>query len=145
MYQKILIAYDGSIGAQNAIKTGAEMSKKLNSQMSALWVAGSLPHYHETKAEIEEERNYEEIYYNKLQEEINDYSSQYKIKIEFSYIKGNAAKTIVEYAKEKHIDLIILGHSGHSNLWGKFLGHVPDKVSDNAHCDVLIVRKYILI
>jgi nucleotide-binding universal stress UspA family protein len=143
MYQNILIAYDGSIGAKNAMKIGAELSKKLNARLSALWVAGSLPQYHETKAEIDEEINYEETYFNKLQEEIINYSSQYQIDIRFSYLKGNAAKTIVEYSKEKLIDLIIISHSGHSNLWGKFLGHVPYKVSNNANCDVLIVRKYI--
>ncbi len=141
MYQNILIAYDGSAGSQNALKIAAELAIKLNSKLWALWVAGSLPQYHETKAEFDEEKNQIEIYFNKLENEISVFTHQLKIEIEFSYLQGNPSKLIVDFAKENNIDLVILGSSGHSGLWGRFLGHVPDKVSDNAHCDVMIVRK----
>ncbi len=35
-------------------------------------------------------------------------------------------------------DLIVLGHSGHSAVWGRFLGTTAEKVSRHAHCSVLI-------
>jgi len=140
MYKTILTAYDGSAGSKNSLETAIGLAKKFNSKILAIWVAGSLPQFHETKAEFEEEIKYTEIFFNKLQQEISEYCKKNDIIIEFSFKKGNAAKTIVEYAKDKNADLIVIGHSGHSNLWGRFLGHVPDKVSDNAHCDVLIVR-----
>jgi nucleotide-binding universal stress UspA family protein len=46
----------------------------------------------------------------------------------------------VKYAKDKKCDLIVLGHSGHSRLWGHLLGHTADRVSEYASCSVLIVR-----
>ncbi len=43
-------------------------------------------------------------------------------------------------AKEVGADLIVLGHSGHSAVWGPLLGAVTEKVSRHAPCSVLIVR-----
>ncbi len=43
--------------------------------------------------------------------------------------------------EEENFDLVILGCRGkHSKLKRTFLGTIPDKVINNAPCDVLIVR-----
>jgi hypothetical protein len=39
-----------------------------------------------------------------------------------------------------HRGLIVRGNRGHSELWGRVMGHTADRVSENAHCDMLIVR-----
>ena len=35
----------------------------------------------------------------------------------------------------------LIGHSDHSELWGRLLGDTADRVSDHAHCSVLIVKQ----
>lgn len=37
--------------------------------------------------------------------------------------------------------MIVVGHSDHSELWGRLLGDTADRVSDHAHCSVLIVKQ----
>jgi nucleotide-binding universal stress UspA family protein len=108
--------------------------------MVALWVRSSLPHYPETVDEIEEEKEAATSFFWILKNEIAQYAKQYDVEIHEDTQSGHAAKTIVDYAQEHGVDLIVLGHTGHSGLWGKFLGHTPDKVTENAHCSVLIVR-----
>lgn len=46
-------------------------------------------------------------------------------------IPGHKAQTIVRYAKEGGLDLIVLGHGGHHG-WGRFAGSTADKVVDHA-------------
>ena len=140
MYKKILICYDGSEGSRNALKKGAVISKNFKCEVSAIWVKATLPHYPETIDEIEEEKEAADTYFQKLQEEIESFSKQEKIKIFFLTKSGNASKVIVDYIKEHKIDLTVMGHRGYSGLWGNFLGHVTDKVSENAGSDILIVR-----
>jgi len=53
---------------------------------------------------------------------------------------GHPAQELVRAAKEVGADLIVLGHSGHSAVWGPLLGAVTEKVSRHAPCSVLIVR-----
>ena len=47
---------------------------------------------------------------------------------------------IVNFAKDGGYDLIIVRHSDHSELWGRLLGDTADRISDHAHCSVLIVK-----
>ena len=53
---------------------------------------------------------------------------------------GHPAKTIVQFADEGGYDLIVVGHSDHSEMWGRLLGDTADRISDHAHCSVLIVK-----
>jgi nucleotide-binding universal stress UspA family protein len=53
---------------------------------------------------------------------------------------GHPAQEIVRAADDRGADLIVVGHSGHSWVWGRFLGGTAEKVSRHAVCSVLIVR-----
>jgi nucleotide-binding universal stress UspA family protein len=65
-----------------------------------------------------------------------------KIPLICEHIEGHAAKVLVKYAKENKCDLIVLGRSGHSRLWGRLLGHTADRVSEYAPAVFLsFVRK----
>lgn len=140
MYKKILVAYDGSEGSRKALEHAIRLAQELGSQIFALWVRGSLPHYPETVDEVEEEKEAADSFLKRLTGELMDFSKKYGIEIRADSKTGHPAKTIVDYAREHGFDLIVLGHRGHSGLWGSFLGHTTDKVSENAHCSVLIVR-----
>jgi len=141
MYKNILVAYDGSEGAQVALNNAAYLAKCLKAKLTALWVGGYRPYYHETVAEIEEETKSIDKFSAKLKKELNLISKDIGIDIEYAHLQGNPAKLIVEFAQNNKIDLIVMGCKGHSGLWGNDLGHVTDKVSENAKCNVLIARK----
>lgn len=53
---------------------------------------------------------------------------------------GASAETIVEFARSRGCDQILLGTRGHTGLGGTLLGSVAAKVVHLAHLPVLIVR-----
>jgi nucleotide-binding universal stress UspA family protein len=53
--------------------------------------------------------------------------------------KGDAAEALIDAAKQHDADLIVLGSRGMRGA-RRVLGSVPNKVSHNAPCDVLIVQ-----
>jgi nucleotide-binding universal stress UspA family protein len=61
------------------------------------------------------------------------------IEIQVHAPKGDAADSLLEAAKEQNADLIVLGSRGMRGA-RRVLGSVPNKVSHNAPCDVLIVH-----
>jgi nucleotide-binding universal stress UspA family protein len=140
MFKNILVAYDGSEGSKECLMAGTELSRKLNSTLTAFWVGGYKPYYHETKGKIDEERIAVENFAMKLQNEIEAFNIKENIHYDFYYVLGNPAKEIVAYAKKNKFDTIIIGYKGHSGLWENLLGHVADKVSENAGCNVIIVK-----
>ena len=52
----------------------------------------------------------------------------------------DAAKVLVTFAREGGYDLIVIGHSDHSECWGRLLGDTADRIADHAHCSILIVK-----
>jgi nucleotide-binding universal stress UspA family protein len=55
--------------------------------------------------------------------------------------RGDAATEILSYAHENHIDLIIAGSRGLSQIRNLLLGSVSSKLTHYAECSVLIVKK----
>lgn len=141
MFKKILVAYDGSEGSKIALMQAAEMAKQCGAVLKAIWVKSKLPHYPETVSEISEEQAAADLFLEGLKKDLSEYSLKYGLEIDLYSVADNPAKTIVNYAKENNFDLIVLGHKGHSSLWGGSLGHTADRVSEHAHCSVLLVRK----
>lgn len=140
MYKKILVAYDSSEGSKKALDRAFKTAQLHNAQLYAIWIQSKLPHYPETISEVKQEQESAASFAKRLENELHHISKKYNYPIKFVYKQGHTTKTIITFAEEEHFDLIIVGSSGHSNLWGRLLGHTADMISENAHCDVLIVR-----
>jgi nucleotide-binding universal stress UspA family protein len=141
MYRKLLVGYDGSEGAKLALDHALLLARELNAEVWTLWVRGSLPHYPETVDEVEEEKEAANSFMQRITKDILGYSKQSGVEIHAESRSGHPAQTLLTFAEEGNFDLIVLGNRGHSGLWGRFLGHTADKISENAHCSVLIVRQ----
>jgi len=55
-------------------------------------------------------------------------------------VEGDPERRILEIAREKKIDLILLGHHEETGLEHFFIGRNIDRIVDHADCAVLIVR-----
>ncbi|HEX5106855.1 MAG TPA: universal stress protein [Vicinamibacterales bacterium] len=55
-------------------------------------------------------------------------------------VTGNAVKTILGYAEQEHIDLIVMGTHGRSGVAHLLIGSVAEKVVRAASCPVLTIR-----
>ena len=140
MYRKILVGYDGSEGAKLALEDALQLARELKAEIWTLWVRGSLPHYPETVDEVEEEKDAANAFVQRITRDVMAYSKEYGMDIHAESRAGHPAQSLLHFAEQGKFDLIVLGNRGHSELWGRFLGHTADKVSENAHCSVLIVR-----
>jgi len=54
-------------------------------------------------------------------------------------VSGEPGKVLVEMAKSKEFDLIIMGSHGHSEIIGLCLGSVTLKMLRTIHCPVMVV------
>jgi nucleotide-binding universal stress UspA family protein len=140
MYKKILVAYDGSDGSKRALDRAIKIAQLHQSELTAIWVQSKLPHYPETISEVKQEQDGALAFANKLEVEVHHFSKKMNYPIRFIYQQGHTTKTIVTIAEKEHFNLVVVGSTGHSNLWGRLLGHTADMISENAHCDVLIVK-----
>lgn len=53
---------------------------------------------------------------------------------------GSFTHVMVDYVKHHHVDLLVIGDTGHSSIWGALIGTNAEKIVRHAQCSVLIVR-----
>ncbi len=140
MYKKILLAYDGSQGAERALAAGLELAKLHGAELTALAVEEHLPRFPGTIDEVQEEKQFANDHCGRLLEAARSRAREAGVELKIIMRPGHPAQTIVEVAKEGNFDVILVGHSGLSGVWAAFLGTTAEKVSRHAPCSVLIVR-----
>jgi len=139
MFKKILLAYDGSSGAESALAAAIELAKLHGAELTALAVQERLPRFSGTIDEVQEEKEFANQQSGRLLDGAQVQARAAGVKLKSLVRPGHPAKTILEVAKEGTFDLIIVGHSGLSGVWA-LLGTTAEKVSRHAPCSVLIVR-----
>jgi nucleotide-binding universal stress UspA family protein len=140
MFRKILLAYDGSEGANRALAVGIDLAKIHGAELWTLAVQEKLPRFSGTIDEVQEEKQFADEQYGKLLEAAKVKAKEAGIELKTLMRAGHPAQTVVAVAKEGKFDLVLVGHTGLSGVWAAFLGTTAEKVSRHAPCSVLIVR-----
>jgi nucleotide-binding universal stress UspA family protein len=139
MARKIGIGFDGSEGSRRALQEAIRISLADQAILEAISIE-ELPSYAVTVSEVVEEQQTANAVIKKLHDEVAQIASEHGLQIHPVKRIGHPAKGLVDYASEAKLDLLVIGHTGHSAIWGTFLGTTADKVVRHAPCSVLIVR-----
>lgn len=140
MFHKILIAYDGSSGADRALQAALELAHRLQAAVCALTVADHVPHYAGTIDEVKEENAFAHHSAQQHLDKALSLAEEAGVPMQGEIRAGHTIRTILDYVSAGQFDLVVLGHSGQSGVWATFLGTTAERVSRSAPCTVLIVR-----
>jgi nucleotide-binding universal stress UspA family protein len=148
--KKILVAVDGSKTSLDAAEHAICHAEKHNSELTALYVVSSDVRYGylEDDQKVGLAGPLKEIVMmavekgEKLLDEVKQKASKTDIDVKTEVIVGytSVAKSIVEYAEERNIDLIVIGTRGMTGIKKMLLGSTASGVVTYAHCPVLIVK-----
>ena len=148
--KKILVAVDGSKPSFNAGNEAIDVAKKHQAELIALYVIPSDIRYDQID-DVETPgipRPVKGIVMTAMQGG-QKYVDEVKLKATESNVSvgtdvvistNSVVKTIVEYAEEKNIDLIVIGSKGMSGLKRMLLGSIASGVVTYAECPVLVVK-----
>ena len=90
--------------------------------------------------EVDELRRGAEAHFRQIGEAAVAFSQSRGVSLRSVVVRGHAADAIVRFAASEYVDLVVLGHHGHSRIVRFFLGSTSDRVSEHCHCSVLIVK-----
>jgi len=135
--ERILVAVDGSIYSEYAIDQAISMGSICNSEIFIVTVVDLYPEQMTAAPALME----------RMSQEARDLLERARAKVEKANIKyetivhmgGPAHESIIKEAKEKDIDLIIIGTHGRTGLKRLLMGSVAQKVVGYAPCPVLVV------
>jgi len=138
MFSNILVAVDGSESANKAFQRAIYLAQKCSSKLDLV---------HVVQCEIggDSANTFEiiEDLKDKAMEMLEEYrieAAKSSIAMQIAIMQGDPAKVILELAKAKSYDLIIMGTRGRSSFQELLIGSVSQKVMHHASCPVMVVR-----
>ena len=147
MYKNILIATDGSDLADKALLDGLSLAKELNSNVvivtvTKLWSAFEMASQSDKDPQAVE--HYEEnaaLWAKNILSIAADEANELKVACECVHVKDqHPAEGIIETAKAKGSDLIVMASHGRRGIKKVMLGSVANEVVSHSSVPVLIYR-----
>jgi nucleotide-binding universal stress UspA family protein len=153
LFRKILVAVDGSENSRRASSTALDLAQQLKSEVTVIHCIGvptggymstipsvTLP----SMSQIDIDKYY--AYARKAalgivgETETEAEKRHVPIKSEIKQGVVSTIETIVDYANENKIDLIVVGTRGLGGFKRMLLGSVSNGIVSHAACPVLVVR-----
>lgn len=140
MFNRILLAVDGSDQALNAARTAGELARSLKAEMLLIVIAyDPIPAYlGEPNLQQAIDARLQEA--NSILELAVEAVGPQAFEVHTDLIEGSPATAILAVAETRQSDVIVMGSRGLSPFTGALLGSTSQKVVSHAPCPVLIVR-----
>ena len=140
MFKRILVAYDGSEGAKKALKTAIDLAKLYGAELHSISVEEHLPHYAATVGEVLEAKAEKNGYFSRLVEEAREMASREGITLHNKVVAGHEVETIVDYVKDHHFEVVVIGFMGHSKIYDRVWGSTSQNITRLVPCTVIVVK-----
>lgn len=143
---KILVAFDGSPHSKKALEWAIDLNHFTHGSVVVVHVSEPI---HLTSLYGTEGSNVKllaeaikEVEKNDREtlEEAKIYCENRAVNVKTELLYGNVAETIINYAKNERIDLIIAGTKGHGALEELLMGSVTRNLVSLSHIPVLVVK-----
>jgi nucleotide-binding universal stress UspA family protein len=139
MFQRILLAWDGSEIALAAFDVAIDLTRRYDGELQVVSVAYS-PSHAETTADRVESEDAAHRYLETTFDEVKDRAERAGVEVEHQILEGDApARVLLAHAHEHGFDLIVCGHH-HARRAGRLLlrGVAQDLIGEGA-TPVLVV------
>jgi nucleotide-binding universal stress UspA family protein len=147
MYKKILVGLDGSSHGIEATKTAVALAKSFDSELHLLTVTRPFKVSPKLRQFLEAENLLGEPKYvmddmtNSIVSDARDIASNAGLQNVKAVVReGKPTRTLLDYAKDNGIDLVVVGSRGVGEVDAALLGSVSQKISMLSNCTVMIVR-----
>jgi Universal stress protein UspA and related nucleotide-binding proteins len=137
MFDKIVLAVDGSEGAKKAIPVVVDLATKSHGEVLVVYV-DEMAAWRDTALSEKGLPEAREVA-DAVVDELSQAGVNARAKLCRSGTAG-VAKEILECADDFGADCIVMGSRGRGDLAGLLLGSVTHKVVQLAHCPVIVVR-----
>lgn len=142
--KKILVPLDGSDCSMRAAQYAIELAKLQKAQIVCIHILDRMPYGFEFSGSSIEDylqsvENQSNMWFNKVIKMAESQGIK-DVKAVFFRDIRSIVDTIVNYASNNSIDLIVIGTRGRTGLQKVLMGSVANGVSQHAHCPVMLIK-----
>jgi nucleotide-binding universal stress UspA family protein len=139
MYQKILVAHDGSPGAFAALTAALDLAARLEAEIHMVSVT-QLPAFPGTMDEVIEEQDEGRRHFQPVVDRAKKLAALKGLTLEAHVLPGHPVKVIADFVRDRAFDLLVVGFMGHSAVYNSLIGSTTDRLVNHAPSAVLVVK-----
>ena len=137
--KNILVPIDFSITSRDAYRYAVKLAESLDAQLTVAHVIQNLVMVSDVM--IAPFPLVDRIQIMRDIEQFISEESGSKNKVDIEVSEGDVVDTLIELSKNIKIDLIVMGTTGLSDVLTKLFGSISTKISNQAHCPVILVPR----
>jgi nucleotide-binding universal stress UspA family protein len=142
MFQRIMLAWDGSAAALRAFDLAIDLSRRYEVELVAVSVAYS-PAHAETDADRRESSDAAGRYLAQTFDEVRDRAERAGVTVEHTIVAGDDPRTaLLEHCHEHGFDLIVVGHHRENRAGRLLLRGVAPALVERATVPVLVIGEH---
>lgn len=138
MYDRILVATDGSADGNRAVTHALEQAEQHGADLHAMFVVNTDRYSEPALSSVEAETQEVEEWGKQELNEVVERAEALDIEVATRCCHGKPYVEIINYADEIDADLIVLGYHGHSHTETEQIGSVTDRVVQDIGRPVLV-------
>jgi nucleotide-binding universal stress UspA family protein len=135
VYRNIVVAYDGSEGAEAALRSAVALAGAAGGTIHLVHCTGHVEYAEQ--GVVQEDANGESSARSALEQAADQLD---EVSVVTSLVTGDPVAGIIAAAKRLRADLIVTGSRGPAIMPQAVLGRVTSGVVSNSPCDVLVVH-----
>ncbi|MBC1474416.1 universal stress protein [Listeria grandensis] len=143
MNKQILVAIDGSEQSNDAFSEAIRFAKLEKASLIFLTVIGEvMPNNEELYLSLDVHPEIDDVYRVLAEKRLENMTAELGSEIAYKNetVHGDAKRSIVKYAKENNVDLIVIGATGRGTIERTLIGSTTAYVVNHAPCNVMVVK-----
>jgi len=136
-FKRVLVATDGSRQCRTAIERAIDFAGSYGGDILVVSIVDVPPEFYAEAPQVVEDLAHKARGYV---EDVKKQSEASGVKAETFVREGEAYQTIIELAKARDVNIIVMGSHGRTGLKRLLMGSVAEKVIGYAPCPVLVTR-----
>jgi len=142
MFTSIVVGVDGSAPSTAAAQTAIALAQRFNGHLHLVSVIEEVPRYVAVREEAAREEDEARQYFGSCQQKLAREAGRAGVPVTQRILSGHEAQQLLAYVVAVQADVLVIGHAGHSGVWGTALGSTATQLLRRAASSVLVVRAH---
>jgi nucleotide-binding universal stress UspA family protein len=138
VFSRILAANDGSTHGFKALTAAVDVALACEAELHMI-VVEEVPLFPGSIAEVRGEIEMAQSRFAPTVAKSKNLAAEWGVSLQCHMVPGRPASAIVEFARERSCDLIVIGLASHT-LLHRLVGSTAQRVVEKASCAVLVVK-----
>lgn len=140
MFARIVVGVDGSHTSELAARAAFTLTMGSEAEVHLVSVIEELPRYVSAREEATREAAEARRYFDDVHEQLMRDARKDGVNASAQVLVGHEVQQLLQYVLDVQGDLLVIGHAGHSALWGTALGSTASQLVRRSPCSVMVVR-----